>query len=112
MGQGVRRGEIRWYRFSDPDKKRPVLILTRDSALAFLGEATVAPITRTIRDIPSEVVLGPDDGLDVACAVNLDHIQTVPKARLGKTLALLSASRMEEVQEALMFALGFGHTAD
>ena len=103
----MRRGEVRWYRFSEPDKKRPVLVLTRDSALAFLGEATVAPITRTIREIPTEVVLTPDDGVEVACAVNLDHLQTVPKARLGKTIAVLSAGRMLEVQDALLFALGF-----
>jgi mRNA interferase MazF len=54
----LRRGEIRWYRFSRPDKKRPVVILTRDSVLEYLGEVTIAPITSTIRDIPSEVALG------------------------------------------------------
>ena len=53
----MRRGEIRWYRFARPDKRRPVLILTRDSALEFLQEVTVAPVRSTIRDIPSEVVL-------------------------------------------------------
>jgi len=55
----MNRGEVRWYTFSRPDKKRPVLILSRDSTLTFLGEVTVAPVTRTIRDIPSEVVLTP-----------------------------------------------------
>jgi mRNA interferase MazF len=60
----MRHGEVCWYRFSAPDKKRPVLILTRDSALEVLGEVTIAPITSTIRDIPSEVSLSPDrDGM-------------------------------------------------
>lgn len=64
-------GEVRWYRFTRPDKKRPVVILTRESAIEYLGEITVAPITRTVRDIPSEVLLSPADGLATDCAVNL-----------------------------------------
>jgi mRNA interferase MazF len=103
----VKRGEVRWYRFPRPDKNRPVLILTRDSVLEYLGEATVAPITRTVRGIPSEVGLGTDDGLPESCAVNLDHVQTVARGRLGGLIATLSARRMDEVREALLFALGF-----
>ena len=53
----MKHGEIRWYKFVTPDKKRPVLILTRDSVLEYLGEITVAPITSTVRNIPSEVFL-------------------------------------------------------
>ena len=103
----MRRGEIRWYRSQQPDKKRPVLILTRESALDFLGEVTVAPITSTQRNIPSEVVLTRADGVPRKCAVNLDHLQTVPKARIGQLIATLPASRMAEVRLALLFALGF-----
>jgi mRNA interferase MazF len=103
----VRRGEVRWYRFSRPDKKRPVLVLTRDSVLEYLGEVTIAPITSTVRDIPSEVVLGPADNLPRECAVNLDHVQTVSKGRLGELIATLPAGRMAEVRTALLFALGF-----
>lgn len=103
----MRRGEIRWYRFARPDKRRPVLVLTRDSALEFLNEVTVAPVTSTIRDIPSEVVLTSADGVPRACAVNLDHIQTVPWARIGGVIATLSDSRMSEVRSAAAFALGF-----
>ena len=66
----MKRGEVRWYQFSPPDKKRPVVILTRDSALEFLGEVTVAPITTTIRDIPTEVLLTKADGMLRDCAVN------------------------------------------
>jgi mRNA interferase MazF len=103
----MKRGEVRWYRFAPPDRRRPVLLLTRDSVLEYLGEVTVAPITRTIRDIPSEVMLGPADGMGVACAVNLDHLQTVAKSRLGGIVTTLSESRMGEVRGALLFALGY-----
>ena len=98
---------MRWYRFAPPDKKRPVLILTRDSVLAYLGEATIAPVTTTIRDIPSEVRLGPEDGLPRPCAVNCDHLQTVSKARLGKLISRLPVERMEDVGRAVSFALDF-----
>ena len=77
----MRHGEIRWYTFKAPDKKRPVLILTRNSILDVLGEVTIAPITSTIRHIPSEVILTPEDGLPETCAVNLDHVQTIAKAK-------------------------------
>jgi mRNA interferase MazF len=103
----MKRGEVRWYRFSRPDKRRPVLLLTRDSALEFLGEVTVAPLTSTIRDIPSEVVLTADDGVPRDCAVNLDHIQTVARSKLGALITTLGAQRMSEVRSALLFALGF-----
>lgn len=103
----VRRAEVRWYRFPRPDKQRPILVLTRDSALDYLGEATVAPITRTVRGIDSEVLLGPDDGLPETCAVNLDHVQTVPRERIGSLVTTLTPRRMEEVREALLFALGY-----
>ena len=103
----LRRGEVRWYRFTGPDKQRPVVILTRDSVLEYLGETTVAPITRTIRGIPSEVALGPDDGLPEPCAINLDHVQTVARGRIGALVTTLPPPRMAEIREALLFALGF-----
>jgi mRNA interferase MazF len=103
----MRRGEVRWYRFQRPDKERPVLILSRASALTVLGEVTVAPITTTIRDIPSEVLLTEADGLPRHCAINLDHVQTVPKARIGRPIATLTERKMSEVRGALLFALGF-----
>lgn len=102
----MRRGEVRWYTFKAPDKRRPVLVLTRNSATSFLNALTIAPITTTIRDIPSEVLLTPEDGLRADCAANLDNIQTVPKHRLGSMITYLSAERMEEVNQAIAFALG------
>jgi mRNA interferase MazF len=103
----MKRGEIRWYRFKRPDKERPVLVLTRDSALEFLGEVTVAPVTSVVRDIPTEVRLDVEDGLPRACAINLDHVQTVAKAKLGTAIAVLRSNRWQEVEAALSFALGF-----
>ena len=99
-------GEIRWYRFPSPDKRRPVLLLTRDSALEILGGVTIAPITTTIRDITSEVLLTNEDGLPRESVVNLDHVQTVPRGRLGGAIATLTSARMEQVRAALLFALG------
>ena len=101
----MRRGEIRWYKFKAPDKKRPVLILTRDSILEYLGEVTVAPITSTVRDIPSEVFLSKHDGMPKDCAVNFDHIQTVSKGKIGSLITMLSPVKLKQVREAILFAL-------
>lgn len=101
----MRRGEIRWYKFQHPDKNRPVLILSRDPVIEYLGEVTIAPVTTTIRDIPSEVLLTKADGLPRECVVNCDHLQTVSKGKLGPLIATLSTSRMVEVAEAVSFAL-------
>jgi mRNA interferase MazF len=100
-------GEVRWYRFPQPDKRRPVVILTREAALEFLGEVTVAPITSTIRNIPSEVLLTKEDGMPKDCAVNLDHLQTVSKGKIGPLITTLSSIKMSELRSALLFALGF-----
>jgi mRNA interferase MazF len=103
----VNRGDICWYTFKAPDKKRPVLILTRDSAIAVLNSVTVAPITSTIRSIPTEVVLTADDGLPNTCAANFDNLQTVPKGNIGDRIARLTARKMTEARAAVSFALGF-----
>jgi len=102
----MKRGEVRLYKFQHPDKTRPILILTRNSALQFLNEVTIAPITSTIRDIPSEVLLSQNDGMPKNCAVNLDHIQTVSKNKIGTLISNLSVEKMQEVKKALLFALG------
>jgi len=101
----MRRGEIRWYTFRRPDKRRPVLILTRDSILEYLGEVTVAPVTSTVRDIPSEVLLSRDEGMPRDCAINCDHIQTVSQAKVGSVIAFVSPSKMAQVSKAIRFAL-------
>jgi len=101
----MKHGEIRWYKFTRPDKKRPVLILTRDSALAYLGEVTVAPITTTVRDIPSEVFLSKADGLPQDCAINCDHIQTVSKGKIGALITSLPPAKAADLSRAIRFAL-------
>lgn len=101
------RGEVRWYKFPDPDKRRPIVVLTRDSALEFLGEVTVAPVTSTIRGIPTEVILGRSEGMPRDGAVNLDHLQTVSRGRIGGLITKLSSEKLEELRAALLFALGF-----
>lgn len=101
----MKRGEIRWYKFSHPDKKRPVLILTRNSILDYLGEVTIAPITTTIRGIPSEVFLSKTDDMPRECAINCDHLQSISKGKLGTIITTLSPSKLQEVSQAVCFAL-------
>lgn len=103
----MKRGDVRWYTFRQPDKRRPVLLLTRDSALPYLTSVTVAPLTTTIRDIPSEVYLTPfDDSVLQTCVANFDNIQTVQKTQLGARITTLDANRLADVDAAIAFALG------
>jgi mRNA interferase MazF len=106
MAARIARGDVRLYQFASPDKKRPVLLLTRDSVLSYLATVTVAPITSTIRGVPSEVVLNEEDGMKSPCAVNLHNAITVSQARLGRRIAHLRSSRMTEICAALGFSLG------
>jgi len=101
----MNRGDVRWYRFKSPDKKRPVVILTRNSILDYLGEVTVVPITSTIREIPSEVLLSKRDGMHNDCAINCDHLQTVSKDKIGSLIATLSQEKLFEIRKAVCFAL-------
>ena len=102
----MKRGEVRWYTFARPDKKRPVVVLTRDSVIGYLNEVTVAPVTSTVRDIPSEVYLSTHDGMPRECAVNCDHIQTIAKAKVGALITTLSSDQLAELRRAIGFALG------
>ncbi len=104
----MKQGDVYWCTFRPPDKRRPVLILTRNSAIQFLTGITVAPLTTRIRDIPAEVVLTPEtDGVHSECAVNLDTLQTVQIDSLDEYLITLSPARMREVVTAIEFAFGF-----
>ena len=103
----MRRGEIRWYTFALPDKRRPVLLLTRPDIIDTLNEIIVVPATRTIRGIESEIVLTPDDGMPAACALNFDHIALAQRARLGATITTLREERWSEVRRALLVGCGF-----
>jgi mRNA interferase MazF len=101
----MKRGEVRWYKFKSPDKKRPVVILTRDSILEYLWEVTIAPVTSTIRDIPSEVLLSKEDGMHNDCAINCDHLQTVSKIKIGSVITTLSNEKLNAIRNAICFAL-------
>ncbi len=101
----MKHGEIRWYKFINPDKKRPVLILTRNSIIEYLDEITIAPVTGTIRNIPSEVYLAEADGMPRECAVNCDHLQTVSKSKIGTLITSLGPVKMGAVGKAIRFAL-------
>jgi mRNA interferase MazF len=106
MAGKIERGEIRLVQFPRPDKARPALVLTRSSALGYLSRVTMAPITSAIRGVPSEVAIGPDDGVKQPSAVNLHNVVTVRKEDVGRRVAQLSEPRMREVCRALAFALG------
>src|SRR5689334_10950375 len=99
MAREVRRGDIWLYRFAAPGKRRPVLVLSRPAALARLRTAIVAPVTSTIHGLPSEVLVGPDDGLKTASAVNLDHLYTIEQSQLKQWLGHLDEARMRAVCE-------------
>jgi mRNA interferase MazF len=102
----VKRGDVYWYGFPKPDKVRPVVVLTSDDSIPRLNAVVVASITRTIRHVPTEVVLGPEDGMRGLCAVNLHQLRTVMKKDLQTRIAALDESRMQELREAVIVALG------
>ena len=100
------RGEIWMYRFARPDKRRPVLVLSRQRALDYLRTAVIAPVTTTGRGLPSEVAVGIDEGLKHPCFVNFDHLYTVPQVELKVFVGFLGAEKMNAVCAALAIALG------
>ena len=103
----MKRGEIRWYTFRLPDKRRPVLILTRDEVIGRLNEVVVVPATRTIRGLATEVVLTSDDGMPVPCALNFDHVSLAQQNRIGPLICGLPVARWPEIRRALLVGCGF-----
>ncbi len=106
MASELNRGEIWLYTFRPPDKRRPVLILTRQEVIGLLNTVMAAPITSTVHGAPSEVLLGTNEGLKGVSAANLDHVQTVEKARLRRFVGTVSPAKMAEVCQALSIAAG------
>ena len=106
MARQLTRGEIWHFTFNHPDKQRPVLILTRQEVIGLLHTVMVAPITSTIRGAPSEVIVGIEAGLKHDSAINLDHVQTVPKSRLGRYVGAVDRDKMKAVCRALAIATG------
>ena len=101
----MRRGEIWWAELPQPVRSRPVVILTRDAVLHSIGSVVVALVTRTVRGLPTEVVVGRRQGLPARCVVNLDNILTVPRNRLKRLMGSCDASKVEELNQAIKAAL-------
>jgi mRNA interferase MazF len=106
MARAIGHGEIWLLEFEPPDKRRPVLVLSRNDVIALLRTVMVAPITSAIRGAPSEVVVGVDEGLKQRSAINLDHVQTVDKSRLERFVGSVSPRTMAAVCAALAIATG------
>ena len=106
MARELNRGEIWLYTFKAPDKRRPVLIISRQEVIALLRTVMVAPITSTIHGSPGEVAVGVEQGLEHPCAVNLDHVQTVDKAHLHQFLGRAGPRTMRQVCRAMARATG------
>lgn len=106
MARAVSRGDIWSYHFKAPDKRRPVLVISRQDVIPLLHTVMVAPITSIIRGAPSEVVVGPNEGLKHESVVNLDHVQTVERARLVGYVGAMGPAKMREVCQALLVATG------
>ncbi|MDP2720021.1 MAG: type II toxin-antitoxin system PemK/MazF family toxin [Dehalococcoidia bacterium] len=102
----MKRGEVWWAELEPAAGRRPVLLLSRDEAYAIRALVIVAPVTTRIRSIPSEVSLGPEDGLPRPCVANLDVITTIARASLRERLTRLRAAKLRAVEEALHFTLG------
>lgn len=106
MARRLTRGDVYLHRFASPDKRRPVVVLSRQEAIDVLREVIVAPVTSTIRGLPSEVLLGAEHGLKGPCAANLDHVQTVRQADLVRHVTTLGPDVMDRLCEALAVATG------
>ncbi|MBN2186526.1 MAG: type II toxin-antitoxin system PemK/MazF family toxin [Dehalococcoidia bacterium] len=102
----MRRGEVWWAELAPPSGRRPVVLLSRNEAYSVRELVTVAPVTTRMRHIPTEVPLGPDDGLPRPCVVNLDTITTIAKRSLQERLATLSYEKLKAIEAAIHFALG------
>jgi mRNA interferase MazF len=100
------RGEVWWADLEPPAGRRPVVLLTRETAYDSRALITIAPLTTRIRRLRVEVPLGPSDGLPRVCVANLDTITTIGKWRLRESIAALSPEKIQLMNGALRFALG------
>lgn len=101
----MRRGEVWWAQLPKPIGRRPVVLLSRDAAYRVRTAVTIAPVTRTIRNIPTEVPLDRSDGLATRSVVNVDDLATIPKGLLKERISILSPARMQQLAAAIRFAL-------
>ena len=99
-----RRCEVWWGELENVGR-RPFLVLTRDAAIPVLSSLVCAPVTRTVRAIPTELPLGPGDGMPVACAASFDNLRTIPKAALTMRITRLDPERLDDMCRALRIAV-------
>ena len=104
----MKRGEVWWVEMPPPAGRRPAVLLSRDSAYRVRAAVTVAPVTRTIRNIPVEVLLDRSDGMPARCVVNVDDITTLPKSLIKQRITSLPPERILQIDEAIRFALDLG----
>ena len=102
----MRRGEVWWADLPPPSGRRPVVLLSRDEAYVVRNLILVTPVTTIVRDIPTEVSLGPEDGLPRASVANLDVIITIPKNSLRQRITGLRVDKVRAIDEAIRFAMG------
>lgn len=104
----MHRGDVHWVDFPEPMRRRPAVLVTRNEAYAVRTRATVVPITRTVRGIPTEVRLGASDGMPKACVANADDIMTIPRNLIQDRITGLSPTKAAELDTAIRFALALG----
>jgi mRNA interferase MazF len=110
--EGLKQYELWWADLPKPAGKRPVLLLSRDDSYAFLNKFVAAEVTTTIRHIPVEVLLGPEEGLAKPCVVNCDNLRTIPKQTLVKRISRIGPDRVVEIKRAVGYALGWEELID
>ena len=103
----MRQFEIWWANLPAPAGRRPVILLSRDDAYAYLNKFVVAEITTTIRRIPVEIALGKREGMAKPCVVNCDNLRTVPRQALAERAGKLPLRRIPEVKRAVGYAVGW-----
>jgi mRNA interferase MazF len=102
----MQRGEVWWSIQPAPVGRRPVVLVSRERAIQVRGSVTVAQVTTVIRDLASEVPLGPREGLPKECVVNCDVLQTIPKSYLQERVTILTSEKQRALDEALRYSLG------
>jgi mRNA interferase MazF len=102
----ILRGDIRWFRFASPDKRRPVLVLGRDELLSSLSQIPVIPLSTRVRGLEWEVALSPADGLPSECVIKCEWIRSVDRSLLGPLIASFPPPRWADLREALLLVLG------
>ncbi len=104
----MRRGEIWWAQLALPAGRRPVALVSRNAAYMIRSSVTVAEVSTVIRSIPSEVTLGPHDGMPQPCVINADNLVAIPKALLESRITSLGKPKLDQLDAALQFSLGLG----